>query len=194
MQTPLSPFAGGGPLGEEKSGKVFNWTFRSLNHLHHHQYIVWLRITYEGSIHEMREWSIIITVPPDFKMVHSSSNRSLCIKCTLMIVSLSVYLSFVSLLFTFEFWLWRLQLSRHQQFDFLITWTFRLPIKHLVFGVPFTEPSLPRHLFRWPDCLFWVLLRIQISKQKSLAHLERGCWVATSFWSKNTWKWKFWPC
>ena len=36
MQTPLSPLAGCGPVGEGTSGKVLNWTVRSLNHLHHH--------------------------------------------------------------------------------------------------------------------------------------------------------------
>ena len=32
MQTPLSPLAGCGPVGEGTSGKVLNWTVRSLNH------------------------------------------------------------------------------------------------------------------------------------------------------------------
>ena len=32
MQTPLSPLAGFGPVGEGTSGKVLNWTVRSLNH------------------------------------------------------------------------------------------------------------------------------------------------------------------
>ena len=32
MQTPLSPLAGCGPVGERTSGKVLNWTVRSLNH------------------------------------------------------------------------------------------------------------------------------------------------------------------
>ena len=32
MQTPLSPLAGCGPVGEGTSGKVLNWTARSLNH------------------------------------------------------------------------------------------------------------------------------------------------------------------
>ena len=32
MQTPLSPLAGCGPGGEGTSGKVLNWTVRSLNH------------------------------------------------------------------------------------------------------------------------------------------------------------------
>ena len=40
MQTPLSPLAGCGPVGEGTSGKVLNWTARSLNHLHHyHQFL-----------------------------------------------------------------------------------------------------------------------------------------------------------
>ena len=33
-QTPLSPLAGYSPVGEGTSGKVLNWTVRSLNHLH----------------------------------------------------------------------------------------------------------------------------------------------------------------
>ena len=36
MQTPLSPLAGCGPVGEGTSGKVLNWTVHSLNHLYHH--------------------------------------------------------------------------------------------------------------------------------------------------------------
>ena len=36
LQTPLSPLAGCSPVGEGTSGKVLNWTVRSLNHLHHH--------------------------------------------------------------------------------------------------------------------------------------------------------------
>ena len=32
IQTPLSPLAGCGPVGEGTSGKVLNWTVRSLNH------------------------------------------------------------------------------------------------------------------------------------------------------------------
>ena len=32
MQTPLSPLAGCGPVGDGTSGKVLNWTVRSLNH------------------------------------------------------------------------------------------------------------------------------------------------------------------
>ena len=32
MQTALSPLAGCGPVGEGTSGKVLNWTVRSLNH------------------------------------------------------------------------------------------------------------------------------------------------------------------
>ena len=36
MQTPLSPLAGCGPVGEGTSGEVLNWTVRSLNHIHHH--------------------------------------------------------------------------------------------------------------------------------------------------------------
>ena len=35
MQTPLSPLVGCGTVGEGMSGKVLNWTVRSLNHLHH---------------------------------------------------------------------------------------------------------------------------------------------------------------
>ena len=36
-QTPLSPLAGCGPVGEGMSGKVLNWVVRSLNNLHHHR-------------------------------------------------------------------------------------------------------------------------------------------------------------
>ena len=32
-----SPLAGCGPVGEKTSGKVFNWTVRSLNNIHHHK-------------------------------------------------------------------------------------------------------------------------------------------------------------
>ena len=34
MQTPLSPLARCGPVGEGTSGKVLNWTVRSLNHVY----------------------------------------------------------------------------------------------------------------------------------------------------------------
>ena len=41
MQTPLSPLAGCGPVGEGTSGKVLNWTVRSLNHAYTTTTILW---------------------------------------------------------------------------------------------------------------------------------------------------------
>ena len=39
MPTPIYPLTGCGPMGERTSGKVINWTVRSLNHLHDHHHI-----------------------------------------------------------------------------------------------------------------------------------------------------------
>ena len=41
MQTPLSPLAGCGPVGEGTSDKVLNWTVRSLNHAYTTTYFSW---------------------------------------------------------------------------------------------------------------------------------------------------------
>ena len=63
LQTPLSPFTGCGPVVEWTSGNVLNWTIRSLNHLHHHHSMNYIR---RSIIRRLSSFNVIFSINYQF--------------------------------------------------------------------------------------------------------------------------------